>query len=495
MREALLGIASLAWREAPRFTLNRSENWGGFEGELLVRILDDGRLCELLADYGYHRNDGSRWIAPKGTKVDGASIPKIFWTLIGGPFEGKYRNASVIHDRYCDTKERPWRDTHRMFYEAMRCNGVGAAQAKIMYYAVYRFGHRWPEPGAPAPEAAMPTSAPMLTEAAARTLLADAQAIYAHDLSIEAIENLADARETDDVVAEAVLEPESPDTSRAARARALVVCGGSGTADDLDAVANEAVLLPDYVLERFERKRIRIIACRESVTDFETDLRGQVPRGWEKTGRTWDSVPGTYFHDRGRVVIATMAQDGRRVVPTKASGRHGSDSLIVHESLHGFDYLGGHEVLREPRFTGAREDDIGRLGNVLGGYLVQPGQAGLEETFAESGARDVVDEAGITTDWPHLAAYWREGPGNVETVGPTLALETPAADSIGIATIRVDGSIQLDLRAEGPGGAIGHALLEIAQTDPANAPLKKHLLAGPVPEGATQEIKVPFLVD
>src|SRR3954467_9592619 len=154
---ALLGIASLSWREAPRFTLPGPENWGSFEGELLVRMLDDGRLCELLADYVYHRNDGSHWLAPKGTKVDGASIPRIFWTLIGGPFEGKYRNASVIHDRYCDTKERPWRDTHRMFYEGMRCNGVGAAKAKIMYYAVYRFGQRWPEPGTHAAEAAMPT--------------------------------------------------------------------------------------------------------------------------------------------------------------------------------------------------------------------------------------------------------------------------------------------------------------------------------------------------
>ena len=49
------------------------------------------------------------WTAPKGAKVDGASIPQLFWTPIGGPFEGKYRYASVIHDTECDaTIESLW---------------------------------------------------------------------------------------------------------------------------------------------------------------------------------------------------------------------------------------------------------------------------------------------------------------------------------------------------------------------------------------------------
>ncbi len=496
LTEALLGIASLSWREAPRFALEGPSNWGRFEGDLTVRMLDDGRLCELLADYVYIRNDGGRWRAPGGVKLDGASIPKIFWSLIGGPFEGRYRNASVIHDRYCDSAERPWRDTHRMFYEAMRCSGVGAAQAKIMYYAVYRFGPRWPEPGTSVPESVAQAPAAALTPEAARMLLADAQAIYAHDLSLEAIDNLADARQGQEIAAEGRLQPEGVDSGKAARVRALVICGGSGTPEDLDAVAREAVLLPDYVLKRFERKRTRIIACRESVTDFEADLRGQVPRGWEKTGRTWDSVPGTFFQDRGRVVIATMAEAGRRSVPTKASRRHGSDNLVVHESLHGFDYLGGHEVLREPRFTQARDADLPRLGTALNGYLIQQGQAGLEETFAESGARDAVDRPGIAAEWPNLALYWSAGPGDLEAVGEPLVLEAPeAADSIGTATIHADGSIELDLRAEGPGGAIGHAVLEIPSSDPANKGLRDHLSGVPLPEAAGGEIKVPFLVD
>src|SRR5712692_9140850 len=33
-----------------------------------------------------------------------ASIPRAFWSVIGGPLEGQYRNASVFHDVACDQK-------------------------------------------------------------------------------------------------------------------------------------------------------------------------------------------------------------------------------------------------------------------------------------------------------------------------------------------------------------------------------------------------------
>ena len=33
-----------------------------------------------------------------------------------------------------------------MFYYAVRCSGVGATEAKTMYYALYKFGHHWKFP-------------------------------------------------------------------------------------------------------------------------------------------------------------------------------------------------------------------------------------------------------------------------------------------------------------------------------------------------------------
>ena len=92
----------------------------------------------------YHRTDA--WPVPPGTVVDGASIPDIFWSVIGGPFEGVYRGPSVVHDFYCGSRIRPCPDVHRVFYDAMLTAGVSKKRAWLMYQAVFRFGPQWKDP-------------------------------------------------------------------------------------------------------------------------------------------------------------------------------------------------------------------------------------------------------------------------------------------------------------------------------------------------------------
>jgi hypothetical protein len=117
--------------------------WGRFVGAVVARWLDDGRSMALVEPFAYVDPREERWGAPAGAVVNGASIPRAFWSLIGGPFEGKFRDASVVHDVACEARSRPWQDVHRMFYEACRCGGVGDVLAKTMYYAVHHFGPRW----------------------------------------------------------------------------------------------------------------------------------------------------------------------------------------------------------------------------------------------------------------------------------------------------------------------------------------------------------------
>ncbi len=119
-----------------------SEN-GKFVGQVVTKWLDDGRRMQLQEDFGYLDVSEKLWIAPSGSVVDGASIPQPFWSIIGGPFEGKYRNASIIHDVGCDQKKEPWEDVHRVFFEASLSSGVETSKAKLMYAAVYHFGPRW----------------------------------------------------------------------------------------------------------------------------------------------------------------------------------------------------------------------------------------------------------------------------------------------------------------------------------------------------------------
>jgi hypothetical protein len=120
--------------------------WGYYTGNPVTRWNPDGLTMTLLSEMRYTDPHGIAWVAPAGSTVNGASIPRSLWSLMGGPFEGKYRDASVLHDVAYEQHKRPWQDCDRMFYNAMRCSGVSAVEAKTMFYALYRFGHHWKFP-------------------------------------------------------------------------------------------------------------------------------------------------------------------------------------------------------------------------------------------------------------------------------------------------------------------------------------------------------------
>jgi hypothetical protein len=169
--------------------------WGRFEGHVVARWHDDGREMTLVEPFTYLDPRSVRWDAPAGAVVNGASIPRPFWSLIGGPFEGKFRNASVVHDVACVERSRPWQSVHRMFYEACRCGGVTAVTAKTMYYAVHHFGPRWRVEerraivaGAPVVERVVHDETP--TPPSAAEAAAIARWFTTHDVPAEAIPTL-----------------------------------------------------------------------------------------------------------------------------------------------------------------------------------------------------------------------------------------------------------------------------------------------------------------
>jgi hypothetical protein len=128
-----------SWTEFAR----QKHPWGYYIGAVEARWDSDGRTMTLLNELRYVDPDGNVWVAPPGSVVDGASIPRALWSIMGGPFEGKYRNASVLHDVAYDQQNRPWEVCDRMFYNAMRCSGVGPVEAGTMYYSLLKFGHHW----------------------------------------------------------------------------------------------------------------------------------------------------------------------------------------------------------------------------------------------------------------------------------------------------------------------------------------------------------------
>ena len=157
---AIAAASSLAWADP---------NFGHFIGKFVAEFGDDGRKVTLIEPYAFVDPTGEEWNVPDGYKTDGASVPAVLWALYP-PFTGSYRSAAVIHDYYCDTKQKSWRDTHKVLYYAMRAADVEEKTAKIMYVGVYLFGPRWGPGTAPGQRSAAPTASPEQQEAMVKEL-------------------------------------------------------------------------------------------------------------------------------------------------------------------------------------------------------------------------------------------------------------------------------------------------------------------------------------
>ncbi len=117
---------------------------GKFTNNIKVEWVETGkRDMILLEDVAYIDGAGRTWTACAGDRIDGASIPRILWRVIGSPFIGHYRRASVIHDVYCIKKTMPYYEVHQVFDEMMRDDKVPPWKRRMMAQAVKRFGPKW----------------------------------------------------------------------------------------------------------------------------------------------------------------------------------------------------------------------------------------------------------------------------------------------------------------------------------------------------------------
>ena len=118
------------------------ESNAGFIGDLLLKPDKPPRYV-LMKDFSYKDPKGKIWTTKQGYKTDGASIPRVLWSVIGDPYGGGYIKSAVIHDQACDDRKSTWQDTHRVFFDAMLDAGVSPTKAYILYIAVYNYGPRW----------------------------------------------------------------------------------------------------------------------------------------------------------------------------------------------------------------------------------------------------------------------------------------------------------------------------------------------------------------
>lgn len=122
--------------------IDMTQDHGFFSGQPLTRWLTEDkpdRKMVLEEAFIFTDPDGKVWEVPAGYSIDGASIPKALWSLIGSPYTGDYRRASIVHDKACDDAKKDFiarRAADRMFFHACRAGGCSTDEAKTLYLGV-----------------------------------------------------------------------------------------------------------------------------------------------------------------------------------------------------------------------------------------------------------------------------------------------------------------------------------------------------------------------
>lgn len=79
---------------------------------------------------------------PKNYKWDGATIPRLFWRIIGPKGDNTFLLASMVHDKMCECKWLVKNNRYLsslIFKELLISCGVSEFKAKIMFTAVDTF--------------------------------------------------------------------------------------------------------------------------------------------------------------------------------------------------------------------------------------------------------------------------------------------------------------------------------------------------------------------
>ena len=116
---------------------------GTFSGEpLAVWLTEEGtedRTMKIAQEFSFTDPAGKTWRAPEDSCINGASIPRALWTIVGSPYTGDYRRASVVHDvarKEAGSDKKKRRAADRMFFHACRAGGCSIRQSMVLYLGV-----------------------------------------------------------------------------------------------------------------------------------------------------------------------------------------------------------------------------------------------------------------------------------------------------------------------------------------------------------------------
>lgn len=96
-------------------------------------------ILREMTYYAGHLGSDEAYTVPYGFVTDFASIPRVFWTLIGHPAMD-YAQAAVLHDYLYTVRVTTRQRADGLFLEAMGVLGVPTWKAWVLYAAVRSAG-------------------------------------------------------------------------------------------------------------------------------------------------------------------------------------------------------------------------------------------------------------------------------------------------------------------------------------------------------------------
>jgi hypothetical protein len=96
----------------------------------------DRKKRRLEHDFIGRMIHGKRTTVREGFITDGASIPRIAWSIVGHPFQEPLKAAAILHDAEYAAKLYTRKECDERFYLAMRELGIRWTKSRIIWLAV-----------------------------------------------------------------------------------------------------------------------------------------------------------------------------------------------------------------------------------------------------------------------------------------------------------------------------------------------------------------------
>jgi hypothetical protein len=116
----------------------------GFFGNISFRRKDDEGFSVMTQEtFGFKDSKGVVWQVPAGYVFDGASVPRLFWSIVGPPLSSDLIASYVLLDYYNTNRKRSPETVIQMFYESLLISGVSEFRAKMLSNSLQAFGPKW----------------------------------------------------------------------------------------------------------------------------------------------------------------------------------------------------------------------------------------------------------------------------------------------------------------------------------------------------------------